>query len=127
MVGNSFADGREREGDRDSHDMLLPDDLLEGWLLILIAREPRHGYEIARELETLPCSLPHQTTIYRQLASLEEQGFLDSRWHMRSSAPPIRIYSLTERGYTRLRHMYSRILQLQRLCHAFLDEAPDHL
>ncbi len=105
----------------------LPDALFEGWLLLLVARKPRHGYAIARAMRDLPCSMPHQTTIYRHLSALEEQGFLDSKWQMRSSAPPIRTYHLTKQGEKHLRQKYSAVSQIQRLCRTFLSEASQHI
>ncbi len=108
-------------------DGALPDALFEGWLLLLVARKPRHGYAIAKAMRDLPCSMPHQTTIYRHLSSLEEQGFLDSRWQMRSSAPPIRTYHLTKSGQDYLRRKYAAVSQIQRLCRSFLSEASQQI
>ncbi len=105
----------------------LPDALLQGWLLTLVAKEPQHGYAITKRVTGLPFVTPHQTTIYRHLSSLEEQGLLDSRWTMRSSAPPIRTYHLTDAGRQYLRETYGAISRLQRVCRTFLDEASDHL
>lgn len=112
---------------KSGHDSALPEALFEGWLLLLVAREPRHGYAIAKAMQDLPCSMPHQTTIYRHLSSLEERGFLDSRWQMRPSAPPIRTYHLTERGQGHLRRRYSAVARMQRLCRTFLSEASQHI
>ena len=118
---------REHEGGEGSSNSPLPDELFEGWLLTLIAKKPLHGYAIAKEMAKLPCAMPHQTTIYRHLASLEEDGLLDSRWDIRSSAPPIRTYQLTDRGRSRLRRIYSTVSHLQRLCRTFLSEASEHI
>lgn len=120
-------DNREHDDGEGFSRNPLPDELFEGWLLTLVATKPLHGYAIARELEKLPCAMPHQTTIYRHLASLEEEGLLDSRWDIRSSAPPIRTYHLTDRGRSRLRRIYSAVSHLQRLCRAFLGEASEYI
>lgn len=123
---NARGRREQREGEAVP-DSPLPDQLFTGWLLTLIARKPLHGYAVAKEMAKLPCAVPHQTTIYRHLASLEDDGLLDSRWDMRSSAPPIRTYHLTDRGRGELRRIYSAVSHLQRLCRAFLSEASEHM
>lgn len=117
--------GGSGERGRPDHD--LPEELLEGWLLVHVAREPIHGYALAKQLEDIPEPVPHQTTIYRHLASLEERGLLDSEWEIRSSAPPVRTYRLTERGKRHMRAVYARVSRLERACRAFLKEASKHI
>jgi len=121
--------GRKPKGDggdtQNSH--LLSEDLLQGWLLLFLSHGPLHGYALAQKLEEVSHSVPHQTTIYRHLGSLEERGLLDSEWQMRDSSPPVRIYRLTDTGQKQLRRIYTRISQLQRVCRDFLTEAARHI
>ncbi len=112
-------------GGRNSHG--LSEDLLKGWLLLFLSRGPLHGYALAQKLEEVSHSVPHQTTIYRHLASLEERDLLDSEWQMRESSPPVRVYRLTDSGREQLRRIYTRISRLHRVCRDFLTEAARHI
>ena len=106
---------------------MLSEDLLEGWLLLFLSKDSLHGYALAKKLEQVSQSVPHQTTIYRHLDSMEERRLLDSKWKMRESSPPVRIYRLTEKGKQRMRKVYTRVSRLHRLCRDFLQEASKNL
>lgn len=125
-MGSGGKAGQDR-GNQQFPAAALPEKLLQGWLLTIIARKPQHGYAIAKEMHDLPFAPPHQTTIYRHLSSLERQGLLDSGWTMRSSAPPIRTYHLTDDGRDHLRSIYGTVSELQRICNSFLDETATYL
>lgn len=56
-------------------------------ILDLLANDPRHGYELAKELDV------HGSTIYEHLHSLAEENYIEGEEDDRRI-----IYSLTEKG-----------------------------
>lgn len=56
-------------------------------LLALLADDPGHGYELAKELEL------HGSTVYEHLHDLEDEHYIESREDGRRI-----VYSLTEKG-----------------------------
>lgn len=61
------------------------------------AREPRYGYEIAKELEEL-APIAKLGTLYPALRSLESFGLLDGRVEPSVSGPPRKYYQITNDG-----------------------------
>src|SRR5262249_56649222 len=68
-------------------------------LLAVVAEQPRHGYEIIRELQERSGGMWHPSpgSIYPTLQMLEEQGLLSSEEGDRK-----RVYSITEEGRAHL-------------------------
>ena len=56
---------------------------LEPWLLLLLAENPAHGYELLERLKVLP-EAPNADRghLYRTLRRLEEQGLVTSTWQV---------------------------------------------
>src|SRR5450756_38124 len=56
---------------------------LEPWLLLLLAENPAHGYELLEHLKALP-EAPNADRghLYRTLRRLEEQGLVTSTWQV---------------------------------------------
>ena len=61
-------------------------------ILDLLSEDPRHGYELAKELEL------HGSTVYEHLHDLEGENYIDGTEEGRRI-----IYSLTEKGELILR------------------------
>ena|SRR5438067_527027 len=76
-------------------------------LLGLLAREPRSGYELAKELK-VPVSFfwyaPH-SQIYPELARLEAAGLVTHEKVEQQNRPSKKVYSLTEAGRGKLREL----------------------
>jgi poly-beta-hydroxybutyrate-responsive repressor len=72
---------------------------LEPWLLLLLAKNPAHGYELLERLKTLPdAPSADRGHLYRTLRRLEEQGLVTSTWQMPQAGPARHIYTLTTSG-----------------------------
>jgi len=72
---------------------------LEPWLLLLLAENPAHGYELLERLKTLPdAPSADRGHLYRTLRRLEEQGLVTSTWQMPQAGPARHIYTLTTSG-----------------------------
>jgi PadR family transcriptional regulator PadR len=81
-------------------------DLLRGTLTTLVlsvlAREPRYGYEIAREIRERTDGLLHlkEGSLYPALHSMEREGLLSAEWVGGERGPRRKYYHLTRRGKT---------------------------
>ena len=69
-------------------------------LLLLLEKEPRHGYDIIREIETRTggAYAPSPGIVYPTLTLLEEMGLAE----MRTADGPKKLYAITEAGVVHL-------------------------
>ncbi len=68
-------------------------------LLLLLAEQPRHGYELAESLRMSEFEGITTSTVYRELAKLEEDGLVQSFWEAsQTRGPARRVYELTTKG-----------------------------
>ena len=88
--------------------MPKPSDLLQGTLDLLIlkslAREPLHGWGIAKKIEMLSDDvlLVQQGSLYPALHRLEHQGWVDSDWKNTELGRNAKFYALTKDGRKQL-------------------------
>jgi DNA-binding PadR family transcriptional regulator len=79
---------------------------IENALLGLLRREPRHGYELAREFgpDTPLGEVVHleMSMLYALLKKLERDGLVRSAMQMQETRPPRKIFELTEDGHQTL-------------------------
>ncbi len=76
-----------------------PRPLIVAHLLLLLAEQPRHGYELAESLRHWEFQGITTSTVYRELAKLEEDGLVQSFWQSSQARGPARhMYELTEAG-----------------------------
>lgn len=78
------------------------DKMLQPNILLVLYKEPMHGFKLIQELSRSPMfsdSTPDRTGVYRYLKRMEEDGLLDSREEIEEeSGRHRRIYSITEKG-----------------------------
>ena len=69
-------------------------------ILALVEERPRHGYEIARMIETRSEGVLkfHAASLYPLLYRLEERGWLQGRWVEKPGERRRRFYTLTAEG-----------------------------
>ena len=88
--------------------MPKPSDLLQGTLDLLIlqtlAREPLHGWGIAKRIQLLSGDVlaVGQGSLYPALHRLEHQGWIRAEWKASDLGRPARFYSLTRDGKKQL-------------------------
>ena len=88
--------------------MPKPSDLLQGTLDLLIlkslAREPLHGWGIAKRIQALSDEvlLVQQGSLYPALHRLEQQGWVDSDWKNTELGRSAKFYALTRDGRKQL-------------------------
>jgi transcriptional regulator len=88
--------------------MPKPSDLLQGTLDLLIlktlAREPMHGWAIAKRIQSLSDEVlsVQQGSLYPALHRLENQGWIDAEWKSSEHGRDAKVYSLTREGRRQL-------------------------
>jgi PadR family transcriptional regulator, regulatory protein PadR len=76
-----------------------PKPLIVAHLLLLMADEPRHGYDLAASLRTWEFEGVTPSMVYRDLSRLEAEGLVRSFWEASQARGPARhMYELTEAG-----------------------------
>ncbi len=86
---------------------------LQPCLLVLLHREPAHGYALLNELDKFGFNLEvlDPTLMYRSLRDMEGEGLVTSYWDNDSLGPQRRVYSITEQGEA---YMKQWVKDLQR-------------
>ncbi len=88
--------------------MPKPSDLLQGTLDLLIlrtlAREPVHGWGIAKRIQLVSedALSVQQGSLYPALHRLEQQGWITAEWKDSDTGRPAKFYSLTRQGRKQL-------------------------
>jgi PadR family transcriptional regulator PadR len=90
-----------------------PKNYLMAWLLVMLADQHLHGYEITKELNEKFDIVTDAGTVYRALRQLERDGYISSWWDPKEQGPARRFYALTESGGAALR-MWSEVLDQYR-------------
>lgn len=89
-------------------DMPKPTDLLQGTLDLLIlktiAREPLHGWGIAKRIQILSSNVLSvgQGSLYPALHRLEQQGWIRAEWKDSDLGRSAKFYALTREGRKQL-------------------------
>ena len=73
-------------------------------ILAVLARQPAHGYEIARHIEAQSRGLLRfeLASLYPMLYRMEKRGWIKARWQTAPSGRQRRYYRLTPLGRTKL-------------------------
>jgi len=85
-----------------------PSDLLQGTLDLLIlktiAREPLHGWGIAKRIQALSDDVLSvgQGSLYPALHRLEQQGWIEAEWRDSDLGRSAKFYALTKDGRKQL-------------------------
>ncbi len=91
-------------------------------LLLLLAEQPRHGYELAESLRMSEFEGITTSTVYRELAKLEDDGLVRSFWQSsQARGPARRMYELTECGRADLVGCADDVRRLMSHLDEFLD------
>lgn len=88
-------------------------------LLLLIAEEPRHGYELMERLAGLGFERD-PGGLYRSLRAMEREGLVGSEWELSGSGPGRRRYHITPLGYQRLEDDVGLLEQTRQVVDLFL-------
>ena len=90
--------------------------LLRPSLLIMLAEDGSHGYELIDQLESLgfdPDCLD-SSIIYRDLREMEELGWIESSWDEEDSkGPKRRVYQIKDQGWIQLDEWLASLIHIQ--------------
>lgn len=72
---------------------------MESCILLTLKKQPGHGYELAKSLDTYGIGKRGLGPLYTILNKMEERGLIKSQWDTNSkNGPARRIYEITEDG-----------------------------
>lgn len=98
----------------------LPRNFLRPCLLLLIAEQQAHGYDLLERLQRFGFGQRDPGTLYRTLRAMEQEGLVESRWDRSEVGPPRRSYRLTAEGADWL-HLWAGVLgESRRILDSFL-------
>jgi len=109
--------------------MPKPSDLLQGTLDLLIlktiAREPLHGWGIAKRIQVLSGEVLSvgQGSLYPALHRLEQQGWIKAEWKDSDLGRLAKVYSLTRVGRKQLEHELSSWTRLSSAVQLLIQTA----
>ncbi len=89
--------------------------ILRPSLLLMLAENETHGYELFDQLESLgfdPECLD-SSIVYRDLRDMEDQGLIESSWDDDSKGPKRRVYKISEEGMIRLGEWIKNLENIQ--------------
>lgn len=103
----------------------LPRNFVRSCLLLLVAEEPAHGYDLLDRLATLGVVGADAGGLYRILRSMEQEDLLESEWETSEAGPARRTYRLTEEGMDWLHAWSGAHTETIRILRTFLDRYHD--
>jgi transcriptional regulator len=109
--------------------MPKPSDLIQGTLDLLIlrtiAREPLHGWGIAKRIALLSADAlaVGQGSLYPALHRLEQQGWIDAEWRDSDLGRSAKFYSLTRQGKKQLERELESWRRLSSAVHLVIENA----
>jgi DNA-binding PadR family transcriptional regulator len=78
-------------------------DLVRGWVLLLLALRPCHGYDLVVSLRSHGINVPDGSYVYRLLRKLDRVGLLESWWDSSGRGGMARrVYTITDAGEAEL-------------------------
>ena len=90
--------------------------MLEPALLTFLKEQPRHGYTLLGDLETLGMRTLHPSVVYRTLREMEGLEWIQSVWDTdQTQGPPRRTYRLTVQGEEALQNWRHELGKTQDL------------
>ncbi|KLO21409.1 PadR family transcriptional regulator [Marinitoga sp. 1197] len=96
---------------------------IESFVLLIIAENPVHGYEIANKLSDFGVILNgigQMGNLYRTLAKLEEMGLVKTDWDITESGPSKKIYKITKDGLEFLKNSKIEFEEFKHIIDVFI-------
>jgi PadR family transcriptional regulator, regulatory protein PadR len=99
----------------------LPRSFLRPCLLLLLAEEEAHGYDLLEKIAALGIEQPDPGGLYRALRAMEQEGLVHSWWEPSEAGPARRTYTLTAEGRDWLHASAGSLREVRRLLGRYLD------
>lgn len=103
----------------------LPRNFLRPFLLLLLAEETAHGYDLLDRLTEFDVPRSDPGGLYRTLRAMEREGLVRSWWETSSAGPARRTYTLTEEGMDWLHAWAGSLRETRRLLGRFMARYED--
>ena len=97
----------------------LESELRRAWLLLLLDRDAKYGYQLRLQLEASGL-IVEPTAVYRTLRKLEGDGCVASSWGKSVAGPPRRLYRVTPTGRLNLDQLTETVTVARDLYNMFL-------
>lgn len=99
---------------------------LESLVLGVLVAQPRHGYEIVRQIRALDDDALkiNEGQLYPLLHRLENDGLVCAEWIPQEGKPPRKVYSLTDKGQGALENRRERWRKFARAVDGILLPEP---
>jgi PadR family transcriptional regulator PadR len=122
-----IAAENEPAEDSDRQTQLLR-GALDMCLLALLAREPAHGYELVRRMDSAGFGSVGYGTIYPLLTRMRRLGLVTDEQQDSPTGPPRKVYALTEPGRIHLAAWHQQWIRFADTVGAILTTPdPKHL
>ncbi len=99
----------------------LPRNFLRPCLLLLLAEQPSHGYDLLEQLTDLGLEQTDPGGLYRALRAMEQERLIQSWWEPSDSGPARRTYVVTDDGRDWLHAWSGSLREVRRLLGRYLD------
>jgi len=101
------------------------DKFVQPLILMLLSKQPLHGYRIIQELEGRKSFQEEKLDnagVYRTLRTFEKRKKVTAVWDVHNSGAPKKIYQITEEGRECLNHWIQTLEDYEKIIHAILLE-----
>ena len=99
-----------------------PNVLVGPVLLLLLAENPGHGYQLIERLKTFGFGESRTGSLYRELRRLEDEGLVTSYWEAsQTRGPARRVYELTREGRRSLKACAAGADDLTHILEEYVD------
>jgi PadR family transcriptional regulator, regulatory protein PadR len=95
---------------------------LRGFLLLLLAQRPAHGYDLVERLQLLGVHIEEPGAVYKALRHMDQEQLVASAWRLSSHGPTRREYSLTPEGREQLEAWVLLVKQSRDTLERCLDQ-----
>ena len=96
-------------------------ELEEICILLVLLREPTHGYQVVKTLEAHGLLSRSATQVYRKLRDMEKEGLLECSWEVEEGRRPRKVYRLSARGKDFLGSCCRETLDYLERARAFIE------
>ncbi len=94
---------------------------VEPCILLLLSKNPSHGYSLMDDLEKHCGEKVDVGNLYRTLRRMEMDGWVESDWSKNESGPDRRTYTVTEDGLEFLKSAVSSLSRTDKTIHRLFD------
>ncbi|MBA2700804.1 MAG: helix-turn-helix transcriptional regulator, partial [Chloroflexi bacterium] len=98
----------------------LPRNFARSCLLLLIAEQPSHGYDLLERMSRLGLDASDPGGLYRSLRSMEREELVTSHWETSATGPARRVYRLLPAGRAALDESAAALTETQAVLAAYL-------